>query len=201
MIFDEAYDTALWFIVKADKRKRKEIVEFLKEIPEELLANIRIAIEKYKKKEFDMNSEDDDFYFAQSKTNPEEYFHFQIDDDNALSISKEHATTGMSEELFELMLFPVSREYAQNMEKFYDEWLGTLTTDVETTQITERMQSVACDEREYNLYNTPIGHFVMFGKEIGKGDRTIPVIKPVSLRKVPKDITINSLLSRRSKQE
>ena len=26
MIFDEAYDTALWFIVRADKKNRKEII-------------------------------------------------------------------------------------------------------------------------------------------------------------------------------
>lgn len=36
MIFDKDYDTSLWFILKSDEKNRKEIVEFIKEIPEDI---------------------------------------------------------------------------------------------------------------------------------------------------------------------
>ena len=67
MIFDRGYDASLWYIVKADRKNRKEISDFIKEIPEELLENIRIAINKPKNGKFHLDGETSDFYRCVSK--------------------------------------------------------------------------------------------------------------------------------------
>ena len=197
MIFDEAYDTALWFIVRADKKNRKEIIEFLKEMPESLCGNIREAISQYRSSKLEMDSQIDDFFHAVSDKNPREFYYFQMDEDGALTIRKEYYDGRTCDDLFELTLYPVSKEYAEKMGCFYSESLGSITDYSNTEWFSDTVGSATCDEREYNLCNTPLGHFVSYGKEICKGDRMISVFKPVSLRKVPRDITLKNLLTKK----
>ena len=48
MIFDNDYDKALWLMLKADKKNRKMIAEFIRSIPSGLYEQIRKSISIYK---------------------------------------------------------------------------------------------------------------------------------------------------------
>ena len=49
MIFGKEFDSSLWQILKTDKKNRKAIVEFIKELPEELLEKIQEDVIEYRK--------------------------------------------------------------------------------------------------------------------------------------------------------
>jgi len=197
MIFDKDYDASLWYILRADRRNRKEIAEFIKGIPEKLLDNIRASIKNLDKKEFCFDGETSDFYSCASANDPSIYYYFQIDEDNALTITKALYDGNIEEELFQLMLFPVSPDCAKNLENFEEEWLGTVTNNIKTEHISNDIGLMECNESEYNIYNTPLGHFVSYSRELFNGNSEIAIFKPVNLRKVPKDINKENLLSKR----
>ena len=197
MIFDRDYDASLWYIVKADKKNRKEISDFIKEIPEKLLENIRLAIKKSKNGEFDFDGETSDFYRCVSKNEPRVYYYFQIDEDGCLTITKSLYDGVNEDDLFELMLFPISPEYANELENFEEEWIGTVTNNIKTTHINDKFDLIDCNESEYNIYNTPFGHFVGYSREIFHGKRDIGIYKPISLRRMPKDINKDNILCKK----
>ena len=197
MIFDRDYDASLWYIVKADRKNRKEIAAFIKEMPEELLENIRVAIEKLKKEKFHFDGETSDFYRCACKNDPRIYYYFQIDEDQCLTITKALYDGVNEDDLFELMLFPISPEYAKELENFEEEWIGTVTNNIKTTHYSDTAGLIDCNESEYNIYNTPFGHFIGYSREIFNGKRDISIYKPISLRKMPKDINKDNILCKK----
>ncbi len=197
MIFDRDYDASLWYIVKADRKNRKEISDFIKEIPEKLLENIRLAIKKLKNGEFHFDGQTSDFYRCVSKNDPRVFYYFQIDDDECLTITKSLYDGVNEDDLFELMLFPVSPEYANELENFEEEWIGTVTNNIKTTHYSESAGLIDCNESEYNIYNTPFGHFVGYSREIFHGKRDIGIYKPISLRRMPNDINRENILCKK----
>ncbi len=46
MIFGEDYDRSLWYIVNGDKKNSKKLVQFLKELPIEIVDKARETIAK-----------------------------------------------------------------------------------------------------------------------------------------------------------
>lgn len=199
MIFSKDYDASLWYIVKADRKNRKEITSFIKEIPEKLLENIRVSIEKIAKNEFDFDGETSDFFRCASKNEPRTYYYFQIDEDACLTITKAFYDGINEDDLFELMLYPISPEYAKELENFEDEWIGTVTNNIRTTHIDDKVGLIDCNENEYNIYNTPFGHFVEYSREIFNGKKTVTFYKPINLKKIPEDISKENILCKKLK--
>ena len=197
MIFDRDYDASLWYIVKADRKNRKEISDFIKEIPEKLLENIRLAIKKLKNGEFHFDGQISDFYRCVSKNDPRVFYYFQIDEDECLTITKSLYDGVNEDDLFELMLFQVSPEYANELENFEEEWIGTVTNNIKTTHYSESAGLIDCNESEYNIYNTPFGHFVGYSREIFHGKRDIGIYKPINLRRMPNDINRENILCKK----
>lgn len=197
MIFDKDYDASLWYIVKADRKNRKEISDFIKEIPEKLLENIRLSINKLKNGEFHFDGETSDFYRCFSKNNPRVCYYFQIDDAECLTITKSLYDEANEDDLFELMLFPVSPEYVNELENFEEDWIGTLTSNIKTTHYSNKASLIDCSESEYYIYNTPFGHFVGYNREIFHGKRDIAIFKPISLRRMPNDISREKILCKK----
>ena len=193
MIFGKDYDTSLWFIMKADKKNRKEILEFIKDIPKELIENIRISLQKVKDKEFKFGEEPDTFYYKESEDDPRIYFDFEIDDyDKCLTISKNYCDGKTTDELFEIMLYPISREYIKEcMDNFEDEWLGTITYEIKTIHLSDKVGITEENEREYNIYKTPFGNIVSYTKQIGKSEREVNIFKPI-FGTIPDDIEIKN---------
>lgn len=197
MIFDKDYDASLWCIVKADRKNRKEIMDFINEIPEELLENIRISIEKLKKGEFIFDGETSDFYRCISKKQPRIFYYFQLDEDECLTIIKSYYDGYNEDELFELEINPIKPEYFIKIGMFEEEYIGTLTNNIQTTHFDNKYGLIDCTENEYTLYKTPIGHFIAYGKEIPNSEKVVTMIKPISLKRMPEDISKDNILCRR----
>ena len=164
---------------------------------EELLENIRVSIERLKNGEFHFDEETTGVNRCASKEDPSIYYCYEISGDESLIITKLLRNGTKLDELFELMLFPISPEDAKEMENFEEEWIGTVTNNIKTTHINDNFSEIDCNESEYNIYNTPIGHFVGYTREIFNGRRDIVIYKPVSLRRLPEDISKDNILRKK----
>ena len=193
MIFDKDYDAALWYIVKVDKKNRKEITDFVKEIPDKLLENIRVSIQKFKDGEYNSNDEKLDYYRCNSDNDPRVNYYFQIDDDECLTIKKSFN----DDNIFELMLFPIGPERVKYLDNFEEEWVGCVTNNIKTTHLGNQCELINCKEREYNIYKTPIGYFVEYNREILNGKKDIGIYKPINIKEMPKDIKRGNLLCKK----
>lgn len=83
MIFDsEYYDNSLWLMIKADKENRMKIVEFIKNIPELMLIEIRECVRSYK------HNQIDNYGFGQYMTSDKCVYCYTIDGIGNLIINK-----------------------------------------------------------------------------------------------------------------
>ena len=184
MIFDENYDRSLWYILKADRKDRKELVDFIKELPEEFLSMIRSAIEEEKKGEVkDISNR----YI--SKNNPNAYYDFDLD--YGLTITTGIFDGEMEEDKFEILLFPTTLEEIDEMGYTNKLIVGTITdiTNLDDEEIEEI-------EREYALYHFPIGYYVSHAHEIIKGKSELVLFRRVNNKRIPKDITKENISKR-----
>ncbi len=197
MLFDKDYDASLWFILKSDKKNRKEIISFLKDMPGVFLERIRESIDKIKRNEFDYDCEDYDYFECTSRSDSNLIYYFQIDKDNALTITQTYKNESSNEDLFELMIFPVDLESVKKIGYYEGEWLGTITNNLKTKRIADNTELIDCNENEYNIYNTPIGCFISYSRELFDGKKTLTIYKPLSTKKIPEDIEKERMFSKR----
>ena len=174
MIFDKDYDASLWYILKLNKKNREDIAEFIKEIPEQLLDNIRISIKKLKKGIFEFDQQTSDFYRYISDKLPKVYYYFQIDENNCLTIAK-MLYTGLDEIMIKIKLFPISLVQDKKIE------IGTLVNN-------------NSNENKYLIYNNSIGQLIRYNKEKINGVRHISTYKPININTIPEDITKEKIL-------
>ena len=196
MLFDKDYDASLWFILKSDKKNRKEIIEFLKDMPEVFLERIRESIEQIKKDEFDFDGKDADYYKCHSRSDSSIYYYFQIDKDNALTITMSYTNGSTDKEMLELMIFPMNLEYVKKLGFFEGEWIGTLTNNIRAKRISSNAELVDCNENEYNIYNTPVGCFISYSRDLFDGKKTLTVYKPLNTKKIPEEIEKEQIFSK-----
>ena len=62
MIFGKEYDLSLWYILKVRNKYRKKTIDFIKELPEEFLENIRTTYLKGINNNVGLDDEEDKFY-------------------------------------------------------------------------------------------------------------------------------------------
>lgn len=194
MIFDKEYDTSLFYIAKAKNKNRKELLEFIKEIPDELIEKIRIEIERAKAKE--PESDDDNFYLSVSEKDPDVVFSFDVDRmDYCLTILKERQDGKKISREFELMLYPLDLE---NLKEFSsEEYLGSVSKDNKFSYISDDIQEIDVEESEYYIHHFPIGFFVSHNKELLGGKYEMVLYRPVNIKRVPTNIEKNNVLQRR----
>ncbi len=181
MIFNDEYDASLWCMIKADKKNRKELVDFLKEIPEELIINVRTAINKAQEEQFEDETFSERYI---SKDNPSIYYSYDVDFMN-LTITKSIDDGKTEQDLFRLTLNPISLE-----DKF--NWLGTISNVVNSEYISENMQVTDEIEREYTIHHLPVGYFVSYAVYSDK--RESKHYRPISLKKIPNDLNRQNIL-------
>ena len=194
MIFDKEYDASLYYIAKVNNKNRKELLEFIKEIPDELIERIRIEIARAKAKEPESN--DDNFYLSVSEKDPDIVYSFDIDRmDNCLTISKERQDDKIASCEFELMLYPLDLE---NLKEFpSEEYLGLVSKDIKLSYISDDIQEIDAEESEYYIHHLPIGFFVSHNKELFDGKYEMVLYRPVNIKRVPTNIEKNNVLQRR----
>jgi len=194
MIFGKDYDASLWYIVRADKKNGKELIEFIKELPNDLILEIRRIIERGRAMvEIEPGVEEElfDLYDCVSEIDPHISYSFQVESDDALTITKTYTGEEGMQDLFELRLYPVNPEYVKQMEYFQDEWFGQVVKSVRTMPMANGYSLPEENKREYNIYNTPFGRLVSYNSELG--EKEITVFKTVKLNRMPKDIDVETL--------
>ena len=191
MIFGKDYDRSLWYIVNGDKKNSKKLVQFLRELPIEIVDKARATIAKKDELEGDVS------FGCRDKVYTDVYYDFDYTSyDSCITITKGFDDGKLGEDQFELMLFPVTKEELELME-FSDElWLGTVTDFVATEYISDNMQITDEDEREYNIHHFPIGYYVSHAREIFNGKRELVLYKRVNNKKIPENITRNNISQR-----
>ena len=191
MIFNDDYDASLWCIVKGDKKNRKQLVQFLRELPEELIWKIRETLAKADRYEL----EEVVSFSCKNKTYTDVYYSFDFDpDDPYITIVKGIDDGKMVINLFELMLNPINKEILKRY-AVKEEWLGTISNSVDTKYITDNMQETTELEREYMIRHLLIGYFVSCEKYNDK--RVSTHYKPIIIDRIPKDITRGNILKRK----
>ena len=194
MIFDKEYDTSLFYIAKVKNKNRKELLEFIKEIPDELIEKIRIEIERAKAKEPESN--DDNFYLSVSEKDPDIVFSFDVDRmDYCLTILKERQDGNKVSREFELMLYPLDLENLQEFSS--EEYLGLVSKDIKSSYISDDIQEIDVEESEYYIHHFPIGFFVSHNKELLGGKYEMVLYRPVNIKRVPTNIEKNNVLQRK----
>ena len=171
MIISREYDDALWCMLFAEKKNREEILEFITELPQEVLDYARsLAKQRSEFLETDdvFDDDDEDFEddeddmvlgFFNSRTDPSIEYYVNIEeDDGSITIEKSIKTKQLNkkgmeiteyEQLFELIILPMNQEKIDSLEDLdFDDsvgWIGTITNK-------EKEYDYDLREREANLY-------------------------------------------------
>ena len=186
MIFDKDYDNSLWYMVLSDRKNSQELLEFIKQLPPQFMERVREAIKLYKDDEpiWDV----DNFYDVPGTK--DEYYYFDIeDDDGMITIEKNRKITDDpnnykdAEQLFELMLIPMSMEDLDYIDQGENEWIGTVTNakgkeyDYEIKRTSREFRAV----RERLLFNDKV---------------ELPTSVKINLDNVPEDINFENITER-----
>ena len=168
------------------------MVQFLRELPEELIWKVRETLAKADRDEL----EETVLFSCKNKTYTDIYYSFGFDPyDPCITIIKGIDDGKMGIDLFELMLCPINKEMLEQMEHGDEEWLGTVSNIIDTKYICDGMQETTELEREYMVHRLPIGYFVSCEKY---GDKREAIhYKPIIISRIPKDITRGNILQRK----
>lgn len=185
MIFDEKFDQSLWCIIKGDKKNRKQIVKFIKELPVEFIEMVREGIEKYRQIEDPYNSEEDIYndYMVGDKVS---YF-FEIKRsgmENYLRLKKDILNGKFYDPIIMLELTDGGVKDISEWDNYDELDLGVSTTDIKYI-----FGLMKCNESQYSIVKTPIGNVVKYTHEYLGGLVTLPFGRFVNIKNMPNDIT------------
>lgn len=179
MIFGNEYDMSLWYILKVRNKYRKSIIEFIKELPEEFLENIRTAYLKGIDKNVGLDDEEDKFYKVQSNVDSNIYYKFYIMCGD-LYIDKIKIINGVSKNLFSLTLIPNNPNHIEQMDKNKEIYLGSISTG--------QLQEISYKELEYELKKTNFGNMLSHTYFLLGGMIQIKFSRPASIKNMPEEI-------------
>ncbi len=152
MLFGKVYDDTLWLMLKADNKNREKIIEFIKELPEEVILKIRQDITRVMTKPG--KSVVQNLYDANTR--------YQIHlDEEWLDIAKSLKANDDYSEVFILTLcnYKLLASKKGNAKKaFAKEWLG----DVSYQETDLKVAPEAKDEFEYEIVDSPLGILVTY---------------------------------------
>ncbi len=179
MIFGKEYDLSLWYMLKVRNQYRKKAIDFVKELPEEFLENIRTTYLKGIEKNAVVGVGQDKFYNVQSKINPNIYYKFYIMCRD-LYIYKIRIVDGISREVFSLVLNPNDSSDIMHLEKSKERMLGSICTG--------QYPEISFKEVDYNLKKSCFGYmlshtYVLLGNMI-----EIKLGRPASINNMPEEM-------------
>lgn len=184
MIFNEDFDRSLWLVLASDRYNREDIAKLIYNIPNELLQSIVIQLNEYN----DSSREIDDSYKVMSKldicANGDNCFY--IIEMNRYEINiRVNCWFSDFDEVYELTLISLSKN---NLDDVNSRYIGSYTYD-NYFLLPNDSRNV---DRQYNLISN-----VLFGLKFSKIDIG-RYSKLISLRKMPNDIIMSDLESRKS---
>ena len=162
MIFGKEYDLSLWYMTKVKNPYWRKIINFIKELPEELLNNIRTTYIKGIDNNSGLDDKQDPFYNIQSKIDPSIYYKFYIMCKD-LYIYKIQTIDGEERQIFSITLSPNNATDIINSEKNIERTLGSVCTG--------QYPKISFKEVDYNLKKTGLGYilsheYVLLGNTI-----------------------------------
>lgn len=179
MIFGKEYDLSLWYMLKVRNQYRKKAIDFVKELPEEFLENIRTTYLKGIENNAGVDDGQDKFYNVQSKINPNIYYKFYIMCRD-LYIYKIRIVDGISRKVFSLVLNPNDSSDIMHLEKSKERMLGSICTG--------QYPEISFKEVDYNLKKSCFGYmlshtYVLLGNMI-----EIKLGRPASINNMPDEM-------------
>ena len=187
MLFSKEFDSSLWFILKGDKKYRKEIMDILNNMPQELYKKIQDEIKKVELENEDNQEDIDIFETAKGKNGYTYGFRLSYCCGSELSLFKGRWNKESLETIFSISL----QELSEYKNRDFEEWLGNVDAN-----ITDVDDVYCADETEYMLYSTPALSTVIYSRNIqiyeNKDKQTLPKIKFVN-GKNDFDLTIEKL--------
>lgn len=195
MIFDkDYYDKSLWLMLKVDRENRDRIIDFIKCIPYELHIQIQDSIRIYKEKVKDNDilfSECDYKLSGDFETNRHVLYWYDINIDNgSLTLGYSILYGYIYWDSIIMELVPYDEMY--QLRYFDDELIGNLEYDFTTTET-----SIACNEKEYNIINTPFGNLIISMLEDRQNRKRLGINR-VDIEKIPDELFINDLKGKNS---
>ena len=189
MIISTEYDTSLWYMMMVDEKAGKELLDFIKQIPEPLMNNVRKTASQWLKGEIECNTEDTEYCSMDSPSEPDICYYFDLDDEGVLSLMKykkaiEPQNKGEElipeEQLFELKLVPMKREATPMLD--YERWIGSITNTA---------------KKEYNFDIRPKRYGFKVTRTFQSYNGSILPKRsiPINLKELPDDVTYENIMT------
>ncbi len=174
MIISKEFDDSLWMILKTDKKNRKELVNFVKSIPDKLLFELQEDVKNLK----DSKNEKVDIVNETDGYNGEKYSYYL--NEKFLEITKYYIVDDAKQNLYILTLQRFSKDKAMLM---YD--MGPLAT-IEHNIGMKNNRLIDEEVENYDLVRSLFGYRIDYNKE----DTNIHYTKPIALCLMPKNLNI-----------
>ena len=207
MIFDVGYDQSLWCILKGNKKKRRKIIEFINELPEEFINMVKEGIKKYKllnnegvfekilDDDFDLEIDERSNVRGDFKTSDGVLYFYDIDEEGILYLSKDVLNGKSYETVIEVKLSPEGVKEFSEFENYEGLELGYAVTKI--TYISDTL--IKSNDSEYGLVKTPIGPILTVSHSLFGGRYIVDLGRRINLNDIPEDITKEKLEVKRKK--
>lgn len=162
MIIGKEYDCSLSVMLKNSK-KREELIEFLKEFPEELYVKIRKAVKVFdEKKEYrNFSASEREMMRGEYKTqNGEFYSYVFCENNNQLVLYKNKLTDNEIFPVYELAIERLNFEKYSFKSK-YSESIGNIEKTIIDNNVNDNLKIEKCEEIEYRIVKNLFGLFVL----------------------------------------
>lgn len=126
MIFNKYYDRTLWIMLSSNKRQR--ILDFVNNIPKDLLKKIQSSLEMYQLSLFGLAMDKENIELSGSiKTNGDMLYEYCINKDAGILNIKEYISDDEEKyRKFEINIYPFKDEYNKNMGSLETYYLGNI---------------------------------------------------------------------------
>ena len=179
MIFGNEYDLSLWYMLKVRNRYRKKTINFVKELPEELLENIRTTYLKGIKNNSGVGDDKDEFYNVRSKVDSDTYYKFYIMCRD-LYIIKTQVVAGARRQVYSLCLSPLSPDEIMHLKNSKERQLGSVGIG--------HYPKISYIEVDYSLKRRKSGYWITHTYAILGNLIEIRFGRPVSIKNMPEEM-------------
>ncbi len=179
MIFGKEYDLSLWYMLKVKNLYGKKAIDFVKELPEEFLKNIKTVYFKGIGTNSGSFNNRDSFYNVSSNTDSDIYYKFYIMCSD-LYMYKIRMTDGADRVVFSLILSPNNPNDIMHLEKNNRRTLGSICTG--------HYPEINFKEVDYSLKKTGLGYMLSHSYSMLGNMIEMKFARPSSIKYMPEEM-------------
>ena len=188
MIFGKEYDLSLWYMLKIKNIYGKKAIDFIKELPEEFLENIRATYFNGINNNAGLDDNTSEFYNVKSSVDSNIYYKFYIMCRD-LYMYKYQINDGINREIFSLVLSPNDSSDILQLGKKQERTLGSICTG--------QYPEMSFKEVDYDLKKTALGYTISHTYILLQNFLNIKVSRPTSISNMPDEIYRDSSCQKR----